>query len=288
MTFQGESTKSGSDNREKELKVSGGSIYIMSQPSQSFWSHRMETTAVEDLPERVSLTFRTVGGNYKNSTVIIGDSNTKHLRFSTGQAKEKGTFGYMMPGKRVEAFHLRSINAEDCIGFQNVILHCGVNDIRNRSPGRLQSDPEPADIGSHFSILQQKVLEIKTMCPRIAIFISPLLPTKSLNLNRRVIEFNEHLTEFLQNDCRSEGIRSFNFNPLADWKTGTLREDYGVYDTHNKCYNSKDSLHLGKDGIRLLAKTLRDGVLRRKVTSTSYRRVLDITPGNFRGHLRTS
>ena len=288
MTFRDESTKPGSDNREKVLEVSGGSIYIMSQPSQSFWSHRMETTAVEDLPERVSLTFRTVGGNYKNSTVIIGDSNTKHLRFSTGQAKEKGTFGYMMPGKRVEAFHLRSINAEDCIGFQNVILHCGVNDIRNRSPGRLQSDPEPADIGSHFSILQQKVLEIKTMCPRIAIFISPLLPTKSLNLNRRVIEFNEHLTEFLQNDCRSEGIRSFNFNPLADWKTGTLREDYGVYDTHNKCYNSKDSLHLGKDGIRLLAKTLRDGVLRRKVTSTSYRRVLDITPGNFRGHLRTS
>ena len=44
----------------------------------------------------------------------------------------------------------------------------------------------------------------------------------------------------------------------------------------------KDSLHLGKNGIRLLAKTLRDAVLKRKVTSASYRRVLDNRPGNFK------
>ena len=286
MVFRDESMKPDTDNRDQELEVSDGSIYVMSQPSQSFWSHRMDTTTDEDLPERVSITFRTVGANFKNSTVIIGDSNTKHLRFSSGQAKEKGTFGYMLPGKRVEAFHLRTINPEDCIGYQNVILHCGVNDIRNRSPGRLPDDPEPDDIGSNFRILRQKVVDIRTLCPKISIFISPLLPTKSLHLNRRVINFNEHLTEFLSNDLKSEGVRSFNFNPLVDWKTGVLREEYGVYDTQNKCYNTKDSLHLGKSGIRLLAKTLRDGVLQRRVTSTSYRRVLDSTPGNFRNHAR--
>ena len=282
IVFRDESTTPSTEDREKELEVSEGSIYIMSQPSQSFWSHRMEVTEEEDLPERVSLTFRTVGGNYKNSTVIIGDSNTKHLRFSTGKAKEKGTFGYTLPGKRVEAFHLRSINPEDCIGYQNVVLHCGINDIRNRSPGRLENDPDPADVGAHFDILQRKVLDIKALCPKIAIFVSPILPTKSTNLNLRVVEFNEHLSEFLMNNRSGEGVRSFDFNPLADWKTGVLREDYGVYDTESNCYNRKDSLHLGKNGIRLLAKTLRDGVLKRKVTSASYRRVLDNRPGNFK------
>ena len=127
------------------------------------------------------------------------------------------------------------------------------------------------------------------MCPKILdIFISPLLPTKSLNLNRRVIEFNEYLTDFQLNNSGSEGVRSFDFNPLADWKTGALKEDFGVYDTQNNCYNTRDSLHLGKNGIRFLAKTIRDGVLRKKVTSTSYRRVLDNIPGNFRGQLHKS
>ena len=287
MTFRDERKPPGTESRDQELEVSDGSIYIMSQPSQSFWSHRMEAVAAEEeeteeLPERVSLTFRTVGKNFKNSTVIIGDSNTKHLRFSTGQAKEKGTFGYMLPGKRVEAFHLRSVNPEDCIGYQNVIIHCGINDIRNRSPGRLPNDPEPDDISTNFSILQKKVLAIKALCPRISIFVSPILPTKSPNLNNRAVEFNQHLTEFLLNDTRSEGVRSFNFNPLADWKTGALREEFGVYDTQKNCFNTKDSLHLGKSGIRLLAKTLRDGVLRKKVSSASYRRVLDNRPGNFK------
>ena len=281
IVFRDES-KPPTEDREQELEVSEGSIYIMSQPSKSFWSHRMEVTEEEDLPERVSLTFRTVGGNYKNSTVIIGDSNTKHLRFSTGKAKEKGTFGYTLPGKRVEAFHLRSINPQDCIGYQNVVLHCGINDIRNRSPGRLEDDPDPADVGAHFDILQSKVMDIKALCPKIAIFVSPILPTKSTNLNQRVVEFNDILDKFLMNDRNGEGVRSFNFNPLADWKTGLLREDYGVYDTEKNCYNKKDSLHLGKNGIRLLAKTLRDAVLKRKVTSASYRRVLDNRPGNFK------
>ena len=163
-----------------------------------------------------------------------------------------------------------------------MVLHCGINDIRNRSPGRLENDPDPADVGAHFDILQRKVLDIKALCPKIAIFVSPILPTKSTNLNLRVVEFNEHLSEFLMNNRSGEGVRSFDFNPLADWKTGVLREDYGVYDTESNCYNRKDSLHLGKNGIRLLAKTLRDGVLKRKVTSASYRRVLDNRPGNFK------
>ena len=71
---------------------------------------------------RYSITFRSVGKNFKNSTIIIGDSNTKHLKFSTGKHREKGTFGYNMPGERVETFHISQIDERErkCLGYQNI------------------------------------------------------------------------------------------------------------------------------------------------------------------------
>ena len=49
---------------------------------------------------RYSITFRIVGSNNKNGTVILGDSNTKYFKFGTDQR----TFGYNLPGERVETF----------------------------------------------------------------------------------------------------------------------------------------------------------------------------------------
>ena len=45
---------------------------------------------------RISVTVRSVGDNFNNSSVILGDSNTKHLKFSTGERVEKGTFVYTL------------------------------------------------------------------------------------------------------------------------------------------------------------------------------------------------
>ena len=39
-----------------------------------------------------STTFQSVGKNFRNFTFIIGDSNTKHSKFSTGEHCEKETF----------------------------------------------------------------------------------------------------------------------------------------------------------------------------------------------------
>ena len=99
----------------------------MSKSSQHYWTHQMEEI---DLGEtvRINVTFRSVGDNFKNSTVILGDSNTKHLKLSTGERGEKGTFGYSMPGKRVETFHIRDIDPHKCIGYQNIVIHCGINE----------------------------------------------------------------------------------------------------------------------------------------------------------------
>ena len=260
-------------NEEKTFSPCGGSLYTMSMESQHYWSHRIEATNLDD-QIRYSITFRSVGNNQKNSTIIMGDSNSKHLRFSSGQRGEKGTFGYALPGERLQTFHINDIDPLKCIGFRNVVIMCGINDIRDNSPGRKPTDPEPTDIGSHFEKLAQKVSAIKQMCPYASVFVCPLLPTKNERLNQRVLKFNQMLFDFLANDPRGKCVRSANFSEFVDHNQGTLREDLGVWDSNAGGYNKKDILHLGRTGIRLLAKIIRECVLMKSITSCSYRDTL--------------
>ena len=236
----------------EELTPENNSLYVMSQNSQFYWSHRIDKES-SDLSTRYSITLRSIGKNYKNSTVIIGDSNSKHLRFSQGKPKEIGTFGYMMPGKRVECFHIRQIEPESCIGYRNVIIHCGINDIRDRSPGREPSDPDPSDVEEHFNNLMIKIKDIKNLCPYTSVIVSPILPTKSSKLNQRAVKFNKLLAHYILHDKASEGVRAMNFECFVN-SSGTLIEKLSVWDTENNEYNKKDILHLGKFGIRMLAK----------------------------------
>ena len=255
--------------REITLEPTEGSLYAMSMESQHHWSHRIEPV---ELPNntRFSITFRSVGKNFRNSTIILGDSNTKHLKFSSGQRGEKGTFGYNMPGERVETFHIQQIDERKCMGYRNVIVHCGVNDIRDNSPGRQDSDPQPTDVEAHFNNLATKISAIKTHCPYASIVVNPLLPTKNQGLNKRILRFNSLIFEYLANDERGEGVRSTNLSGFVDEERGVLREEYGVWDTRTNAYSKRDILHLGRVGIRLLANVVRDSVQTKLVTSRSY------------------
>ena len=258
---------------EHKLTVSSGSLYAMTQDSQFYWTHRIEKE--ENISDtRYSITLRSVGANFKNATLILGDSNTKYLKFGTGKQGEKGTFGYHLPGNRVESFHIRDIDPLKCTGYQNVLLHCGINDIRNKSPGRLPSDADPMDVEAHFTLLVEKIKEIKALCPYTSIFVSPILPTKNAKLNRRVVQFNSLLFEFVSDNEYSGGVRSLDFSEFVDYNTDTLREDLGTWDSQNNCLSKKDILHLGKVGIRLLAKVVRESLLNKKTTTRSYKDTL--------------
>ena len=241
----------------------------MNQESQHYWTHRMDSMDTT-MNARFSITFRTVGKNYKNSTVILGDSNTKYLKFSSDARGEKGTFGYHLPGHRVETFRIRDIDPRKCLGYQNVLLHCGINDIRDKSPGRLPSDPEPVDVDSYFDLLTQKISEIQNLCPNSSIFVSPILPTKNLKLNKRVIQFNKLLFNFISNCKHSKEVRCLNFNEFVNYN-GTLKEELGTWDSENSCPNKKDILHLGKKGIRMLAQSVKQSILHKLITKRSYR-----------------
>ena len=103
------------------------------------------------------------------------------------------------------------------------------------------------------------------MCPNSSIVVNPLLQTKSQKLNQRVLEYNSLLFEFLANDNHGEGVRSTNFTEHGD-----LKEEYGVSDTTNTIYSKRDILHMGKQGIRLLAKIIRNSVYTKLANSRSY------------------
>ena len=179
-----------------------------------------------------------------------------------------------MPGERVETFHIKNIEPKCCLGYQNVLIHCGINDIRDKSPGREDNDPAPTDMAAHLALLAEKVDSIKTLCPYASIFVSPVLPTKSRNLSRRAIEFNRQLMSLIDdNRLAWEGVRYLNLQAFATDKD-TLREELGAWDRNDDCYSKKDMIHLGRKGISLLAKTIKDGITRKFVTRKTYSNVL--------------
>ena len=85
--------------QEKTLEPIEGNLYVMSMESQYHWTHRMNQANLENMV-RYSVTLRSVGIFFLNSTVILGNSNTKHLNFSQGQRHEKVTLGYNLPEER--------------------------------------------------------------------------------------------------------------------------------------------------------------------------------------------
>ena len=115
------------DGAKEEIvkPVIGRSMYVMSSSSQTQWTHRIDPSPTSR-GLRYSITFRYVSKNGSEATLIQGDSNTRYLKFGSG----KGTFGDRLPGKRKLCFTIDEIDPNACIGYKNVVLHCGIKDIR--------------------------------------------------------------------------------------------------------------------------------------------------------------
>ena len=234
---------------ERVVTTESRSLYIMSQPSQFLWTHRMDAVEPGDHSDseiRYSLTFRCVGSNFKSSCIIIGDSNTKHLSFGTG----KSTFGKRLPGKRVQALTVEDIDPTMCIGYKNILIHVGINNLKSTNIPLLYSDTKNINVFEKFILLKDKIDYIRALCPQSNIVVSPILPTKIGWLNERGLEFNRYLFEYL---CISN-IRSLDFNVFLDYYGEKLDDSYG-------CYNSKDNIHLGRSGIRKLAMIIKESIL---------------------------
>ena len=233
-----------SGKKESQV-VEDRSLYLMSQQSQYYWRHRIDKVdCTDEVPIRYSLTFRCVGDNYRSSTVILGDSNTKYIKFGTG----KGTFGWSLPGKcHNEIYTTEKIDPNLCVGYQNIVVHIGINDLKDKKETGYVSVQET------FLNWKLKIEEIQKLCPYSKVIVSEILPTKIPKLNARAIEFNQYLCNYRQ--YQNKSLKVIEHGVFADQSSNSLKKEYGCFK------NQKDRIHLGSSGIRLLASKIREAVL---------------------------
>ena len=220
-------------NEEIVKSVQGRSMYVMSRSSQTQWTHRIDpSTTSRGL--RYSMTFRYVSQNGSEATLIQGDSNTRYLKFGSG----KGTFGDRLPGRRKLCFTIDEIDPNACIGYKNVVLHCGINDIRR---------PQ-ADVRDCATRLIGKLDKISKTCrSSCKIIFSPILPTKLPHLNQKAKMFNQLIFDYINRV--NPRIGCLDFNCFLD-DSDLLSDRFGRF--HDKT----DAIHLGSTGIFTLSRVI--------------------------------
>ena len=169
----------------KSLTPSHNSVYLMTRSSQGWYRHGIEPA--ESSNDRFSLTFRCVSQKNKRSVIIQGDSNTKNIKFGAGI----GTVGETYPGTRIKAAKVSDICPENCIGYSNVVLVCGTNNLR---VGYVNNN---SDIRKVVDEYKSKLCSIKQLCPASKIFVVPVLPTRNVKMNRNIVRFNSMLSDML-------------------------------------------------------------------------------------------
>ena len=89
------------------------------------------------------------------------------------------------------AFKVEQLESLPCIGYNNVFVHYGINDIRG-------SEVSTEDqVRSAYVNLKTKISDIKSLNKRARIYVSTLLPTKSEDINKKVELFNSFLKDDL-------------------------------------------------------------------------------------------
>ncbi|KAL5269061.1 hypothetical protein ACHWQZ_G002780 [Mnemiopsis leidyi] len=194
-----------------------------------------------------AITFRHVAPFFKNSTVIVGDSNTKYIKFG----KDAGTLGKWLPGKRMWAAKIGDIPSPKDIGpYRNIVIHSGINDIRddfNRASNR-------ALIGQ----LKRKCDDIQKFYPNAKLHLSLLLPTKSPHVNVRVRELNSLFIDFVFNRNNMFVID----NSVLGTQNGCMPSKYGRF-LRNGTPLAYDVVHLGREGLRLFCMNIKRCIVQR-------------------------
>ena len=233
------------------------SLYSMSRRSQEFFTHGISKGSIGP-DTRYSITFRSVSHKNRNSTCIIGDSNTCGLKFGTDPKK---SFGQWLPGKQVFTPVIEDIDPHVALGYRNIVVHCAINNLKKDEVKNI------ADIKRLFSLYVNKIENIQAVNPQAHVYICPPLPSKRAELNRKSLYFIKLI--------RDELIPS-NFGvTLVDGFDGFL-DQAGLLSQHlsrnlNR-YQKPDYLHLNWKGVAKLGILIRNTVLLRMNGGTDRRR----------------
>ena len=177
--------KDSCTNNEHSVDISDNCMYSMSSKSQHYWSHKIEHPVLSEASVRYSVIFKSMRRNNKNSTLIIGDSNTHKVYFNHEEGR-RSDLGKEIHGKRITAYTIKDIQPTDAIGFQNVVIQVGLNNMKDR----YTSDDGLIDIEGTFIQWLKKIQCIKQLCPYSRVIVAPIPPTKIRILNNRAKQFN--------------------------------------------------------------------------------------------------
>ncbi|KAL5251610.1 hypothetical protein ACHWQZ_G009278 [Mnemiopsis leidyi] len=242
-----------SNLQPSELVAEDNSLYVMTRSSQNWFKHGVpQPNPGEDVDERISITLRCINNKKTRSILLMGDSNTKEVKFGEGS----GTVGASYPGRRVKANMIKDIDPEKCVGYQNVFLHCGTNDLRNEYVTGKDY------IHKLVGTLQSKLCVIEQLCPNTNVFVVPVLPTRNHTMNENVMYFNK-LVDVMLNK-RFPNISFSGVYGFLDSK--------GLLDSRLMRSNSSDDfIHLGKRGIAKYVAMMKSCVYR-KVKSIEHQK----------------
>ena len=236
-------TKHSSNTGKDELEVCNNSVYTMTRKSQNWFRHGVPPPSPEDDPdERFSLTFRCLKKQFSRSILLIGDSNTKQVNFGSGAGK----VGQSFPGKRIRAAKVENIEPKECVGYSNIFIMSGTNDLRCEYISSEQ------DIHCVVDTLKEKLIQVKQLCPSAKVYCVPVMPSRIPRMNYNISLYNGLVDDMLYAnfpDVWFDGIYSFVDNQ-------------GLLDS--RLVRPNDDIHLGKRGIARLVTYLKVCVYRRE------------------------
>ena len=180
----------------------------------------------------------TISTQPKKSLLILGDSNTRHVKF------------HNISVTRIPTFTIQAVDPYKCKGYAKIWIHVGINSLKRCNT--------PYDVEKCFQMFMNKIEQIQKVSPSSKLIVSPILPTGIPLLNAKAVHFNARLFSV----PRQWSI--LNFSVFAD-RNNTLSREF-------RCFrNRRDLIHLGYRGIS----SLTDMVARQlySVDSRSYARV---------------
>ncbi len=257
------------DGTELVHEAAPGSLYVMSRESQAIFRHRIDKDSSFTDKVRYSITFRCIHYHYLNSTLLVGDSNTRPVKFGKG----KGTVGEASPGRRIESTHITDINPQDCASFKNIVFMVGTNDVKKST---VESDK---DMHTLVEVYRDKIADVRRINPRSNVFIVPVIPCRSDAVNRKIGYFNQLVcTQLVQHFPRLfivEGTQDFA-DPYS----------YQLADRYSK-KPDPSGLHLNGKGVSILVVMIKRTIFQAKSrgsrvhSSKSYAKAaaVDMEPG---------
>ena len=225
-----------------QLELVDNSLYSMTRSSQAWYRHGIpaDENAVQ---ERFSITFRTIDERLMRSIIVQGDSNTKDIIFGQGTGK----VGASYPGARIKAANIRNVDPQGCIGYSNIFICSGTNDLR---PEYIRSEQ---DVHALVREMEGKIGTIRQLCPKSKIFVVPVLPTRTPQMNKNVMLFNS-LTDQMLGRCFGPDI----------WFPGIYNFLDGNDMLSARLSRGSDPIHLGPKGIAKYVTMLKHCVFKRE------------------------